>query len=274
MYTHVLVSVICSVLLPQFVLAGVENSSSNSGESKYPDTRNSALISSGVHQIPGTLNSPGATSPLWLSQADMTQQSTQAKPDYLESVTREAAQAEDIRVQSPEDVVRPLPGNTAPTHTPGSDSTRFNAIRSIVSEALSDSTTEEVDVNPVKRAPTATKPQRQRLREAVTNAPLPMESVDGSYLSTLKEEVSTTVVIEEPESVSAKTVRSASREAQATAGADLYTVRYGDSLWNIAVRVYGDGNQWQSIYNANRHSIADANMLLLGQILRVPNRVR
>jgi nucleoid-associated protein YgaU len=31
----------------------------------------------------------------------------------------------------------------------------------------------------------------------------------------------------------------------------------GDSLWSIAQRFYGDGNQWDAIYQANRGLIGD-----------------
>lgn len=34
-----------------------------------------------------------------------------------------------------------------------------------------------------------------------------------------------------------------------------YTVKSGDSLWLIAKKHYGDGNQWKKIYNANKTAI-------------------
>ena len=37
-----------------------------------------------------------------------------------------------------------------------------------------------------------------------------------------------------------------------------YTVKDGDSLWNIAKKLYGDGSKWPKIYNANKNAIEDA----------------
>ena len=36
-----------------------------------------------------------------------------------------------------------------------------------------------------------------------------------------------------------------------------YTVVKGDTLWGIAKKYYGNGNQWQKIYNANKNVIED-----------------
>lgn len=34
-----------------------------------------------------------------------------------------------------------------------------------------------------------------------------------------------------------------------------YIIQPGDTLWAIAEQFYGDGNEWQRIYDANRHVI-------------------
>lgn len=39
--------------------------------------------------------------------------------------------------------------------------------------------------------------------------------------------------------------------AQATADGETYTVRDGDTLWSIADSVYGDGQKWREILDAN-----------------------
>jgi nucleoid-associated protein YgaU len=49
-----------------------------------------------------------------------------------------------------------------------------------------------------------------------------------------------------------------------------YTVNSGDNLWNIAQQVYGDGNQWQRIYNANRDKISNPDLIHPGQQLTIP----
>lgn len=50
-----------------------------------------------------------------------------------------------------------------------------------------------------------------------------------------------------------------------------YTVQAGDSLWSIAERFYGDGNQWPRIYNANLKVIgSDPNLIRPGEQLFIP----
>lgn len=50
-----------------------------------------------------------------------------------------------------------------------------------------------------------------------------------------------------------------------------YTVQSGDTLWGIAQKLYGNGNQWQKIYNANKSRIGNnPDALQPGQVLRIP----
>ena len=50
-----------------------------------------------------------------------------------------------------------------------------------------------------------------------------------------------------------------------------YTVQPGDSLFSIAQRAYGDGNQWHKIYDANKQVIGnDPNLIRPGEILHIP----
>lgn len=51
---------------------------------------------------------------------------------------------------------------------------------------------------------------------------------------------------------------------------DQYTVMQGDSLWNIAQSVYGDGSKWRDIYNANGDVISNPNALTPGMLLSIP----
>ncbi|MEE9352455.1 MAG: LysM peptidoglycan-binding domain-containing protein [Thiotrichaceae bacterium] len=48
------------------------------------------------------------------------------------------------------------------------------------------------------------------------------------------------------------------------------TVIEGDSLYRIALRVYGDGYNYVRLYEANKDIIIDPNVVLIGQVLRVP----
>lgn len=49
-----------------------------------------------------------------------------------------------------------------------------------------------------------------------------------------------------------------------------YTVKSGDCLWNIAKKFYGNGSQYNKIYNANRDKIKRPNLIYPGQVLTIP----
>ena len=52
---------------------------------------------------------------------------------------------------------------------------------------------------------------------------------------------------------------------------DTYTVQGNESLWDIAVRAYGDGYQWMKIYEANKTKIGrNPNKLWQGLELSIP----
>src|SRR2546421_10469572 len=58
--------------------------------------------------------------------------------------------------------------------------------------------------------------------------------------------------------------------AQATPGSN-YTVQPGDTLSSIAQQAYGDANQWQKIYDANKQVIGnDPNLIRPGEVLSIP----
>lgn len=48
------------------------------------------------------------------------------------------------------------------------------------------------------------------------------------------------------------------------------TVLVGESLYKVALRVYGRGDDYLRLYEANKESIIDPNIVLVGQVLRVP----
>jgi nucleoid-associated protein YgaU len=47
-------------------------------------------------------------------------------------------------------------------------------------------------------------------------------------------------------------------------------VASGDSLSKIAKHVYGDGNDWHRIFEANRDQLSDPDKIFPGQVLRIP----
>jgi nucleoid-associated protein YgaU len=59
-------------------------------------------------------------------------------------------------------------------------------------------------------------------------------------------------------------------EAATQSQGQTYTVESGDSLWAIAQKFYGDGSQWQRIYNANRDKISNPDLIHPGEQLQIP----
>jgi nucleoid-associated protein YgaU len=49
-----------------------------------------------------------------------------------------------------------------------------------------------------------------------------------------------------------------------------YTVVAGDSLSKIAKKLYGDGNQWKKIFEANRDTVKNPDLIHPGQVLKIP----
>lgn len=53
-----------------------------------------------------------------------------------------------------------------------------------------------------------------------------------------------------------------------TITADTYTVVHGDNLWDISVKVYGDGYRWTDIARANK--LANPSVIHAGNVLTLP----
>ena len=49
-----------------------------------------------------------------------------------------------------------------------------------------------------------------------------------------------------------------------------YVVIAGDCLWKIAAKLYGDGDRWGEIYEANKAAIKNPQMIYIGQELLIP----
>jgi nucleoid-associated protein YgaU len=48
-------------------------------------------------------------------------------------------------------------------------------------------------------------------------------------------------------------------------------VQKGDSLSKIAKREYGDAQSWHRIYEANRDTIKNPDLIYPGQVIRIPD---
>ena len=57
----------------------------------------------------------------------------------------------------------------------------------------------------------------------------------------------------------------------AAAGSQSYTVQSGDSLGKIAKHFYGDASQWKKIYEANRDTISNPDLIHAGAQLTIPS---
>lgn len=51
-----------------------------------------------------------------------------------------------------------------------------------------------------------------------------------------------------------------------------YTVKGGDTLWKISEQMYGNGNEWNRIYEANRDRIKDPDVIQPGWVLNIPSQ--
>lgn len=56
-----------------------------------------------------------------------------------------------------------------------------------------------------------------------------------------------------------------------TAFATSYTVEEGDSLWSIAKEQLGSGTYWTKIYEANKDTIKNPDLIYAGQVLEIPD---
>jgi nucleoid-associated protein YgaU len=50
-----------------------------------------------------------------------------------------------------------------------------------------------------------------------------------------------------------------------------YTVVRGDSLSKIAKKIYGDGSKWRMIYEANKATIKNPDLIYPDQVLTLPD---
>lgn len=49
-----------------------------------------------------------------------------------------------------------------------------------------------------------------------------------------------------------------------------HTVKKGESLWKISKQYYGEGSQYNRIYDANTETVANPSLIYVGQVLIIP----
>ena len=64
----------------------------------------------------------------------------------------------------------------------------------------------------------------------------------------------------------------ASSTAPAAVVYETYVVKPGDSLSKIAKQSYGNGNDWNRIFEANKDILKDPNNIFPGQKLKIPKK--
>ena len=51
-----------------------------------------------------------------------------------------------------------------------------------------------------------------------------------------------------------------------------YSVKQGDTLWDLAQTAYNDPFQWKLIYQANRAKIKNPNLIHIGLKINIPKK--
>ncbi len=62
-----------------------------------------------------------------------------------------------------------------------------------------------------------------------------------------------------------------SRPTETAPALKTYTVKSGDTLWNIAKKYLGNGSKYTEIYSLNKNKIQNPNLISVGQILTLPS---
>lgn len=51
---------------------------------------------------------------------------------------------------------------------------------------------------------------------------------------------------------------------------EYYEIQSGDSLWKVAEKFYGNGNEYKKIFEENKEVIKDPDLIYAGQKIRIP----
>jgi len=207
-----------------------------------------------------------------LAQATLTPPATNA---YEQRVSEEAADFQPSGVPETGRDEAEQHRRIEPAGAPqGRDPERIDRIKAFVNEALAapdkgQESRPTIGTPAPQSAPDAVTARRETLRALVDKQTELSSTQDARYLDKLRDEVSETMVFGE-----ATRTQIVPPDDQGVVGAEgasgSYKVKPGDSLWKIAQDRYGDGYKWRRIYEANRDSLKDIDVLRIGQILTLP----
>jgi len=261
--------VLSAILLPQAALGSEDNTALQMQNHLDEAIRSAAQLEGLVRSRPPS-EGPAPEHTRLAQSDDSVNDEQRQQQDYVRSVVREAAETPPPAVVPPSsDVTGATPEEAAPGPARGKRKWRADEIRGIVSDAVAVPHREQPEEEELRAS--REQQRRQRVHDVVVNAPPPKAPASEHYISVLKDEVSTTVVIEDEntlhEPAPAGSWASKAREDKVY---DLYTVRLGDSLWTVAESLAGDGYEWVALFEANRDTVSNADVLTVGQVLRIP----
>lgn len=137
---------------------------------------------------------------------------------------------------------------------------KMDELRSAVNEAMEDVTASEpggVTAEKVKKA-------KKSLKKLVGKG-----NADKDYIDQLDKEAN--ALLSSTSSTNDKNETTTKVSAStASASENTVVVQAGESLYKIALRVYGSGDNYLRLYEANRDQVIDPNLIRVGQVLRVP----
>lgn len=137
--------------------------------------------------------------------------------------------------------------------------------------------THVIDTLPMPSIPMGSLSQdlARRLICAVLLGTTAIGGVTTTALAASNAPVSTTSVATDPSSSAVAPTTNAPQQKTSSqptkqSAAPTYVVRRGDCLWDIAESRLGDGQRWNEIYDLNRSTVQDPDLLEIGQTLRMP----
>jgi nucleoid-associated protein YgaU len=107
--------------------------------------------------------------------------------------------------------------------------------------------------------------------DVIARASVPFERVDDEKLALVAPAAKAQPATETAKTVAAPAAETVSVDAPALTKVDTSVIiRKGDTLWQIARRVYGKGVTFSTIFNANVAQITNPNRIFPGQVFAVP----